>query len=98
MITSTEAMILNLLTSKPQGAYGSELMHLSGGKLKRGSVYSLLGRLEKAGFVKSTEHQPSDVYALPRTSYRITGEGLTAQREFAEYVGLQLPQHVLGVA
>lgn len=90
MISPTEAMILGLLTQKTDGAYASELVHMSGGKLKRGSVYSLLGRLEKAGLVKSEEQQASEAYALPRTVYWITGEGVRARSEFASFVGFPL--------
>lgn len=90
MISPTEALILGLLSQKARGAYGSELVHLSEGKLKRGSVYSLLGRLEKGGLVKAIEEPPSDAFALPRTLYRITGAGVNARVEFAEFVGLSL--------
>lgn len=92
MISTTEALILNLLTQKARGAYGSELVHMSEGRLKRGSVYSLLGRLEKAGLVKSVEDAPTEAYALPRTLYKITADGVQARREFAEFVGLPLAQ------
>ena len=88
MISTTEALILGLLITKARGAYGSELVHMSDGKLKRGSVYSLLGRLEKAGLVKSEEEPASAAYALPRTIYRITGDGVKARAEFASFVGL----------
>jgi len=94
VISTTEALILGLLIQKARGAYGSELVHMSDSKLKRGSVYSLLGRLEKAGLVKSSEEAPSAEYALPRTTYKITGQGVRAQAEFAEFVGLLLPGQV----
>lgn len=83
-----EALILGLLSQRARGAYGSELVHMSDGKLKRSSVYSLLGRLEKAGLVKAIEEEPTDSLALPRTLYRITGHGVRARAEFASFVGL----------
>jgi DNA-binding PadR family transcriptional regulator len=88
MITPTEALILSLLRDRPAGAYGSQLMHDSEGKLKRGSVYTLLVRLEQAGFVKSTEEPAQDDYALPRTRYRITASGVRARDEFGQWTGL----------
>ena len=91
MITPTEALILSLLANKAVGAYGSELIHLSNGKLKRGSVYSLLGRLEKSNFVESSEEAATDEYALPRTRYRITAQGSRARVEFADWVGMSVP-------
>ncbi len=89
---------MGLLSQKARGAYGSELVHMSDGRLKRGSVYSLLGRLEKAGLVKSTEEEATDTYSLPRTSYKITAPGAKAHREFAAYVGLALPVGAGGAA
>lgn len=90
MISPMEALILGLLVQKARGAFGSELVHMSDGKLKRGSVYSLLSRLEKAGLVKAIEEPPTDVLALPRTLYKITGDGARARAEFAAFVGLPL--------
>jgi DNA-binding PadR family transcriptional regulator len=75
MISTHEALILSLLSGKTKGTYGSELIHESGGKLKRGSVYALLYRLEEAGLVKATEEPPTSEYSLARTRYRITGAG-----------------------
>ena len=91
MISTTEALILSLLLTRRTGAYGSELVHASDCKLKRGSIYTLLGRLEQAGLVSSKEEAATEEYALPRTCYRITGEGVRARREFGEWTGLLLP-------
>jgi len=87
MISPTEAKILSLLLGRPRGSYGSELVHASNGTLKRGTVYTTLSRLEEAGFVKSVEEAPTEEYALPRTVYRITGEGVRARNELAEFIG-----------
>ena len=91
MISATEALILSLLIGKTHGAFGSELLHASEGKLKRGSIYTTLGRMEQAGLVKSKECAPTEAYALPRTSYKITGDGAKARREFGTWTGL-IPQ------
>jgi DNA-binding PadR family transcriptional regulator len=88
MITATEALILSLLRDRSEGAYGSQLVYDSDGKLKRGSVYTLLNRLEQAGFVKSKEEPAQDDYALPRTRYKITGAGIRARAEFGAWTGL----------
>lgn len=88
MISVTEAKILGLMTRRSAGVYGSELIHMSGGAVKRGSVYSLLGRLEKSGFVSATEETATERHALARTSYRITAQGQRALREFAAFVEL----------
>jgi DNA-binding PadR family transcriptional regulator len=98
LITPTEALLLGLLAHKHDGAFGSQLVHMSDGKLKRGSVYALLGKLEKAGFVSSVEDPATDELALPRTRYRITAEGSRARVEFAQWVGLKVPVFSVGAA
>lgn len=94
MISLTEGLILNLLSQSPGGAYGSELVHRSDSRLKRGSIYSLLGRLEKAGLVELIEEAPTEQYALPRTRYRISASGVRARIELANWAGFMLPEHV----
>ena len=88
MISPTEALILSLLLNRSDGAFASELMHLSEGKLKRGSVYTILGRMELAGLVSSKEEPATEAYAMPRTIYRITGNGISARNEFGNWTGL----------
>jgi DNA-binding PadR family transcriptional regulator len=88
MISPTEALILSLLVARPGGAFGSELVQVSDGKLKRGSVYALLGRLEKSGLVTSIEEAATDAYALPRTRYKISAAGFKARSEFGQWTGL----------
>lgn len=96
MVSPTEALILGLLVQKSRGAYGSELVHASEGKLKRGSVYSLLGRLEVSGLVTSIEEKATDALALPRTKYKISASGVKARAEFAAFVGLHDTYNALG--
>jgi DNA-binding PadR family transcriptional regulator len=88
MISPTEALILSLLITRSKGAFASELLHMSEGRLKRGSVYTTLSRMEQAGLVSSTEEAPTEHYALPRTTYRIVGAGIRAREEFARWTGL----------
>lgn len=85
-ISPTEAKILSLLVGRKK-AYASELVHASDGALKRGSVYTILSRLEEAGLVKSTEEAPTEQLALPRTAYTITGHGVRAGQEFVAWTG-----------
>jgi DNA-binding PadR family transcriptional regulator len=93
MISPTEALILSLLVTRPGGAFGSELVQVSDGKLKRGSVSALMGRLEKSGLVTSVEEAATDVYALPRTRYKISAAGYKARVEFGRWTGF-LPSGV----
>lgn len=85
MITTTEALILGLLAQSPLGAFPSELINRSSGKLKRGSAYALLARMEEAKLVYSEPVPPTEVLALPRTKYKITAEGQKSRVELAKY-------------
>jgi DNA-binding PadR family transcriptional regulator len=74
-ISSTESLLLDLLEDRER--FGLELVDLSGGMIKRGSVYVLLARMETKGFVESRqeERQPGAI-GLPRRLYRATEYGL----------------------
>ena len=74
-ISSTESLVLDLLESSER--YGLALVDASGGRLKRGSIYVTLGRMEAKGFVASRqEDRPSGAIGLPRRLYRPTAYGL----------------------
>lgn len=85
-ISPFEVMILGLLEAEAEGAYGSDLVQISEGRLKRGSVYTLLGRLEKRGLVKAIEQSGPEESG--RTLFKITNAGSRARVEFANFVGL----------
>jgi PadR family transcriptional regulator len=76
--TETELLVLRLLREAPAGLYGLQLVGNSGGKLKRGTVYVTLGRLEEKGFVEPHTKAQSGHAGLPRPVYRITGLGQRA--------------------
>lgn len=74
-ITGAEFSILKMLVDNgTKSMYGLELVDRSGGKLKKGSVYVLLSRLEEKGFVDGKKEDPMEV-AVPRKLYRITAPG-----------------------
>jgi PadR family transcriptional regulator, regulatory protein PadR len=74
-ISATECLVLDLLRDGEK--YGLELIGVSRGRLKRGTVYVTLGRMEKKGFVASRpEAQPPGAIGLPRRMYRATAYGL----------------------
>ena len=71
----TQAVILNLLLGHGE-LYGLELVAASGGRLKRGTVYVTLGRMEEKGFVISRlEDAPPGAGGLPRRVYQATPLG-----------------------
>jgi PadR family transcriptional regulator PadR len=71
-----EALILDLLVRDGQ-AYGLELVAASAGRLKRGSIYVTLGRMEQKGLVTSTlDERPGE--GPPRRLYQATAYGRRA--------------------
>ena len=74
-MSASEALVLELL--RPHDRYGLELVDASGGRLKRGSIYVTLSRMESKGFVESwQEERAAGGIGLPRRIYRATGYGL----------------------
>jgi len=74
--TDKELDILRLLASRPEGLYGLQMVDLSEGRIKRGSVYVYLQRLKDDNLVGVKEVPAPEGYGgLPRPVYRITGLG-----------------------
>lgn len=74
-ISGTESLILDLLEVRE--CFGLELVATSQGRLKRGSIYVMLGRMEVKGFVESRqEERAPGAIGLPRRLYRATAYGL----------------------
>lgn len=76
-LSGKEALVLDLLLNKPStGMYGLELVRVSGNRMKRGTIYVTLSRMEEKGYVESwQEEQRRDTAGLPRRLYRVTGYG-----------------------
>jgi PadR family transcriptional regulator PadR len=77
--SSTEADILRLLIARGE-SYGLALVKGSDGRLRRGTVYVTLDRMEEKGFVESREEEtpPADYVGIKRRLYRTTGAGVRA--------------------
>ena len=70
-----ERLILELLQSEGP-LFGLQLVALSQGSLKRGTVYVTLGRMEAKGFVISEQESlPAGAIGLPRRIYSPTPLG-----------------------
>jgi PadR family transcriptional regulator, regulatory protein PadR len=70
-----ERLILDLLIEESP-LFGLQLVALSGGALKRGTVYVTLGRMEAKGYVVSEQESlPEGAIGLPRRLYRPTPLG-----------------------
>jgi DNA-binding PadR family transcriptional regulator len=73
-ISATEALIIQLLDSGER--FGLDLVDNSNGRLKRGTIYVTLTRMEAKGFVESRqEARDPGAGGLPRRMYRVTAYG-----------------------
>src|SRR5687768_5170336 len=77
-LSGAEFMIMNLLISAKGKAemYGLELVNESEGKLKRGTIYVTLGRLEDKGYVTSRREEAREGVSIPKRLYKPTGLGV----------------------
>ena len=75
-LSPKETLILDLLSHHGE-FYGLQLVAQSKGRLKRGTVYVTLGRMEDKGYVTSrAEDAPDGAGGLPRRLYEATPFGL----------------------
>jgi len=85
-VTDTEALILEQLADGTE-KYGLQMIADSEGKLKQGTIYVLLSRLQAKGFVTSrAETRPEGQFGIPRRLYQITGAGGSVLRARAAYL------------
>jgi len=84
LLSEKESLILELLSHDRQ-MYGLQLVAASRRRLKRGTVYVTLGRMEEKGYVTShLEAAPSEAGGLPRRIYQPTALG---RRVLAAWTG-----------
>ena len=80
-LSPKELLVLELL--RDQELYGLQLVAASGRRLKRGTVYVTLGRMEEKGYITSKlEAAPAGAGGLPRRIYAATPLG---RRMFAAW-------------
>lgn len=74
--SATERLIIELLVEHDE-LFGLQMVELSGGVLKRGTVYVTLGRMQEKGYLESRQEPlPAGAIGLPRRLYRPTGLAL----------------------
>jgi DNA-binding PadR family transcriptional regulator len=74
-LSAKESLILELLTGRGE-LYGLQLVARSNRRLKRGTVYVTLGRMEDKGYITSRlEHAPPQTGGMPRRMYQATPLG-----------------------
>ena len=72
-LSGTERLIIELLMANDQ-LFGLQMVELSAGRLKRGTVYVTLGRMVEKGYLESRQEAlPEGAIGLPRRLYRPTG-------------------------
>jgi PadR family transcriptional regulator len=74
-LSAKEHLVLELLVDGGE-LYGLQLVAASRRRLKRGTVYVTLGRMEAKGYISSRlEDAPPDVGGMPRRLYQPTALG-----------------------
>jgi PadR family transcriptional regulator len=92
VISRKEALILELLVAQPE-RYGLELVGASRGRLKRGTVYVTLGRMETKGLITSSlEDAPESAGGLPRRLYTPTAVGRRVLKAWASVARYLKPE------
>ena len=78
-----QTLILDLLAQKGE-MYGLELVEASRERIKRGTVYVTLARMEQKGYVSSLqEARARGAIGLPRRMYRATPLGMRVREAWA---------------
>ena len=71
--STTERVIIEMLVAQDE-MFGLQMVELSEGRLKRGTVYVTLGRMQEKGYLESRQEPlPPGAIGLPRRLYRPTG-------------------------
>lgn len=92
--SATERLIVELLAEHEE-LFGLQMVELSEGRLKRGTVYVTLGRMHEKGYLDSRQEPlPAGAIGLPRRLYRPTGLALRALAAWraAEQMYLAAPE------
>ena len=95
-LSATEELILGLLITKKSELYGQQIVDLSGGEIKRGTVYVTLDRMQDKGLVDSREEERDPTRSgIVRRLYTPTGAGVRAYHAWvarrAGVLGLPIP-------
>ena len=92
--STAERLIVELLTEHEE-LFGLQMVEMSDGRLKRGTVYVTLGRMVEKGYLESRQEAlPAGAIGLPRRLYRPTGLAvrILAAWKAAEQIYLSGPQ------
>lgn len=91
-VSRKELLVLELLVANQQ-LYGLQLVVASKGRLKRGTVYVTLGRMEDKGYIQWTvDAPPPGAGGLPRRTYTATPLGRRMLRTFSSGAKQLVPE------
>jgi DNA-binding PadR family transcriptional regulator len=91
-VSAKELLILDLLVGAGE-LYGLQLVAATTGRLKRGTVYVTLGRMQDKGFVTATvDDAPPGAGGLPRPRYAPTALGRRVMKAWSAGATLVLPE------
>ena len=91
-LSAKESLVLELLAEHDE-LYGLQLVANSKRKLKRGTVYVTLGRMEEKGYIESRlEDAPADMGGMPRRLYQATALGRRVLAAFAAATTHLMPE------
>ena len=72
-LSTAERLIVEMLAARGE-LFGLQMVELSEGRLKRGTVYVTLGRMQEKGYLESRQEAlPAGAIGLPRRLYHPTG-------------------------
>lgn len=75
-LSNKERVVLELLAEHGE-LFGLQLVEQAAGRLKRGTVYVTLGRMQEKGYLSSRQEPlPDGAVGLPRRLYQPTGYAL----------------------
>jgi PadR family transcriptional regulator PadR len=91
-LSAKESLILELLVER-EGLYGLQLVAASKRKLKRGTVYVTLGRMEEKGYIAARcEAAPADMGGMPRRLYQPTPLGRRVLAAWTNATTILMPE------
>ena len=91
-LSPKEFLILELL-GRDRELYGLQLVATAKGRLKRGTVYVTLGRMEEKGYIVSrVEEAPSEVGGLSRRLYQSTALGRRVLKAWTNATDWVIPE------
>ncbi len=90
-LSEKESLILTLLVEQRE-LYGLQLVAASRRRLKRGTVYVTLGRMEDKGYIVSRlEDPPDEAGGMPRRVYQATALGRRVLKTWTGAVDRLMP-------